>query len=71
LPKQSKIKGGDELASDRQLQMIFRTVSELGIRPEVAKEMMQMMYQVDHSTKLTKQQASSFIQDLMMLKIKP
>lgn len=67
----SKIKGGDEPATDRQLQMIFRTVSELKMRPEVAKEMMQMMYQVDHSTKLTKQQASSFIQDLLLLKTKP
>jgi hypothetical protein len=69
LPKQpSKIKGGDEPASDRQLQMIFRTVSRLGIQPGTAKEMMKMMYQVDHSTKLTKQQASSFIQDLLLLK---
>ncbi|HCO79988.1 hypothetical protein [Bacillus sp. (in: firmicutes)] len=70
LPKPSKIKGGDEPATNKQLQMIFRTVSELGMRPEVAKEMMQMMYQVDHSTKLTKQQASAFIQDLLLLKIK-
>jgi hypothetical protein len=30
--------------------------------------MMQMMYQVDHSTKLTKKQASNFIQDLLQLK---
>ncbi|RBP04962.1 hypothetical protein [Rossellomorea aquimaris] len=64
-------KGGEAPATDKQLQMIFRTVSELNMRPEVAKEMMQMMFQVDHSTKLTKQQASSFIQDLLLLKIKP
>ncbi|MBM7704185.1 hypothetical protein [Metabacillus iocasae] len=64
-------KGGEAPATDKQLLMIFRTVSELNMRPEVAKEMMQMMFQVDHSTKLTKQQASSFIQDLLLLKIKP
>ncbi|WP_368993561.1 hypothetical protein NSQ45_17970 [Caldifermentibacillus hisashii] len=67
LPKPS-IKGGDEPATARQLQMIFRTVAELKMRPETAKEMMKMLYQVDHSTKLTKQQASSFIQDLLLLK---
>lgn len=72
LPKAiSQTKGGDAPATNKQLQMIFRTVSELNMRPEVAKEMMQMMFQVDHSTKLTKQQASSFIQDLLLLKIKP
>jgi hypothetical protein len=74
LPKnisQTKTKGGDAPATNKQLQMIFRAVSELNMRPEVAKEMMQMMFQVDHSTKLTKQQASSFIQDLLLLKIKP
>ncbi|MFZ3591513.1 hypothetical protein ACOI1C_20365 [Bacillus sp. DJP31] len=72
LPKHIiQTKGGDEPATDKQLQMIFRTVSELKMRPEVAKEMMQMMFQVDHSTKLTKQQASSFIQDLLLLKAKP
>lgn len=64
-------KGGEAPATEKQLQMLFRTVSELNMRPEVAKEMMQMMFQVDHSTKLTKQQASSFIQDLLLLKIKP
>jgi hypothetical protein len=64
-------KGGEAPVTDKQLQMIFRTVSELNMRPEVAKEMMKMMFQVDHSTKLTKQQASSFIQDLLLLKIKP
>jgi hypothetical protein len=68
LPKPSTLKGGDEPATKRQLQMIFRTVSELKMRPEVAKEMMKMLYQVDHSTQLTKQQALSFIQDLLLLK---
>lgn len=67
-PKQPSIKRGDELATKYQLQTIFRIVAELNMRPEVAKEMMQMMYQVDHSTKLTKKQASNFIQDLLQLK---
>lgn len=35
---------------------------------EVAKEMMQMKYHVDHNTKLSKKQASDFIQDLLHLK---
>jgi hypothetical protein len=67
-PKLSCIKGGDEPVTKRQLQKIYRTVTELNMRPEVAKEMMQMLYHVDHSTKLTKQQASSFIKDLLQLK---
>ncbi|MGO0715576.1 hypothetical protein P5408_023560 [Bacillus subtilis] len=72
LPKViSQNKGGVAPATNKQLQMIFRTVSELNMRPEVAREMMQMLFQVDHSTKLTKQQASSFIQDLLLLKINP
>jgi hypothetical protein len=68
LPKPQKTKGGDEPATPRQLQMIFRTVTEINMRPETAKEMMKMLYQVDHSTKLSKQQASSFIQDLLLWK---
>ena len=67
-PKQPPIKGGDELATKRQLQTIFRIVAELNMHPEVAKEMMQMTYHVNHSTKLTKKQASDFIQDLLLLK---
>lgn len=67
-PKHPPIKRGDELATKLQLQTIFRVVAELNMRPEVAKEMMQMTYQVDHSTKLTKKQVSDFIQDLLILK---
>ncbi|MTH54119.1 hypothetical protein GKZ89_11935 [Bacillus mangrovi] len=67
-PKQLPIKGADAVATKHQLQTIFRIVAELNMRPEVAKEMMQMMYQVEHSTKLTKKQASNFIQDLLQLK---
>ncbi|TKD67690.1 hypothetical protein [Pseudalkalibacillus hwajinpoensis] len=64
----SQNKGGDEPVTDKQLKMIFKTVYQLKMHPEVAKEMMQMMFHVDHSTKLTKHQASSFIQDLLLLK---
>lgn len=67
-PKQQTIKGGEDLASKRQLQTIFRIVADLNMRPEVAKEMMQMIYHVDHSTMLTKKQASDFIQNLLQLK---
>ncbi|MED3791059.1 hypothetical protein P4571_01190 [Niallia alba] len=66
--KQTTIKRVYSLATKHQLQTIFRIVAELNMRPEVAKEMMQMMYQVDHSTALTKKQASNFIQDLLRLK---
>lgn len=67
-PKLLNSKGGGELATKRQLQTIFLIVADIQMRPETAKEMMQMMYQVDHSTKLTKKQASDFIQDLLALK---
>jgi hypothetical protein len=63
-----KTKEYEEQVTDKQLQMIFRTVTEINMHPAVAKEIMQSMFQVDHSTKLTKKQASSFIQDLLLLK---
>jgi len=71
LPKSASIKGGDEPVTERQLQMIFRTVKEINMLPEVARELMRMQYNVEHSTMLTKQQASSFIQDLLLLKEQP
>jgi hypothetical protein len=43
-PKQSTIKGGEEIATKRQLQTIFRIVTEINMLPEVAKEMIQLMY---------------------------
>lgn len=52
----------------RQLLKIHQIVAELNMRHEVAKEMMQMKYHVDHNTKLSKKQASDFIQDLLHLK---
>ncbi|MFB6466464.1 hypothetical protein ACE38V_06510 [Cytobacillus sp. Hz8] len=65
---QSSIKGGDETITKRQLLKIHQIATDLQIRHEVAKEMMKMKYQVDHSTKLSKKQASDFIQDLLHLK---
>src|SRR5699024_10296594 len=50
-----------------QLQKIHQLAKEMKIRSDVAKEMLQMRYNVDHSTKLNKQQASNFIQDLISL----
>ncbi|MED0667947.1 hypothetical protein [Pseudobacillus badius] len=66
--QQASIKRGDELTTKRQLQTIFRIVAELQMNPEVAKEMMQMSYNIDRSKQLTKKQASHFIQDLLHLK---
>jgi len=67
-PTNSIIKGGGEPVTKRQLHKIYQIVAELNMRHEVAKEMMQMKYHVDHSTKLSKKQASDFIQDLLHLK---
>jgi len=68
IPLLTSHKGGDKAATAKQLQLLFKTVTELKMSPAVAKEMMWMTYQVDRSTKLTRQQASSFIQDLLLLK---
>lgn len=67
-PKQTNNKGGDDLATKVQLQTIFNIVNEIDMPTEVAKEMMKMTYNVNHSTKLTTKQASDFIQDLLHLK---
>ncbi|MDQ1147041.1 hypothetical protein QE429_003868 [Bacillus sp. SORGH_AS 510] len=70
-PKLKKYKEGDDLVTARQLQRIFRTITNLKINPETAKEIMKMNYLVERSTQLTKKQASSFIQDLELLKQVP
>jgi hypothetical protein len=64
----TQIKQNNEPATPKQREMIYRLVAEMNMHPNTAKELMMQMYQVDHSTKLTKQQASSFIQDLLLLK---
>lgn len=60
--------GGDEPVTKHQLLKIHQIVAKLNMRHEVAKKMIQMKYFVDHSTKLSKKQASDFIQDLLHLK---
>ncbi|PMC35511.1 hypothetical protein CJ195_19080 [Bacillus sp. UMB0899] len=67
-PTNTKLKVSDEPATKRQLLNIYQIVAELNMRHEVAKEMMQMKYNVNHSTKLSKKQAFDFIKDLMHLK---
>lgn len=67
-PASSNNKGGDEPVTRRQLLKIHQIVAELNMRHEVAKEMIQMKYRVDHTTKLSKKQATDFIQDLLHLK---
>lgn len=67
-PTKPSTKGDDEPVTKRQLLKIHQIVAELNMRHEVAKEMIRMKYHVDHSTKLSKKQASDFIQDLLHLK---
>jgi hypothetical protein len=67
---EAQIKHNNEPATPKQREMIYRLVAEMNMHPNTVKELMMQMYQVDHSTKLTKQQASSFIQDLLLLKSK-
>jgi hypothetical protein len=67
-PKKGVTKRSDDKVSKRQLQTIFQIVSEVNIHHETAKEMMRSAYHVDHSTQLTKKQASDFIQELLLLK---
>ena len=64
-PKEN-IKGGDVRATDIQLKTIFKLVDDLQIGNNVAKELMQVTYNVDRSTKLSKKQAYDFIQDLLL-----
>ncbi|WNF37185.1 hypothetical protein RJD24_01635 [Bacillaceae bacterium IKA-2] len=70
IPLLTSHKRGDKAATAKQLQLLFKTVTELKMSPAVAKEMMWMTYQVDRSSKLSRPQASSFIQDLLLLKTK-
>ncbi len=66
-PKASNIKGGDLQATRFQLQTIYRLVEELEISNGKAKELMMILYNVNHSTKLSRKQAHDFIQDLLLL----
>lgn len=66
-PKQINIKGVDEQSTKFQLQTIYRLVSEIDISNGEAKELMMILYNVEHSTRLSKKQAHNFIQDLLLL----
>ncbi|MEK5037325.1 hypothetical protein [Sporosarcina sp. FSL K6-3457] len=66
-PKQTNIKGGEEQSTKFQLQTIYHLVSEISISNGEAKELMMILYNVEHSTKLSKKQAHNFIQDLLLL----
>lgn len=67
LPNNNEMKGGEVPITKNQLKKIHQLVKEQGMSPATAKEMMKMMFDVDHSTKLSKIQASSFIEDLLVL----
>lgn len=67
MPKAAELKGGDGTITKRQLKKIHELVKGQGMNPGTAREMMRLMFGVDHSTKLSKTQASSFIQDLLLL----
>ncbi|WP_371068831.1 hypothetical protein [Sediminibacillus sp. JSM 1682029] len=67
MPSNKDIKGGDGTITRRQLTKIHQLVKEQDMNPDTAREMMKMMFNVDHSTKLSKTQASSFIKDLLLL----
>ena len=67
IPREANTKGGDVSLTKRQLYKIHQLVKEQGLKFDVAKELMKMNYDVDHSTQLSKEQASSFIQDLLHL----
>lgn len=67
IPRKANTKGGDGTITKRQLYKIHLLVKQQGLKPDVARELMQMNYYVDHSTQLSKEQASSFIQDLLHL----
>src|SRR5690625_556672 len=67
MPRKINTKGGDGTITKRQLNKIHLLVKEQGLKPDVAKELLKMNYDVDHSTQLSKEQASSLIQDLLHL----
>ena len=67
MPSKANTKGSNGTITKRQLKKIHLLVKEQGLKPDVAKELMRMRYQVDRSTQLSKVQASSFIQDLLHL----
>ena len=57
----------EQPVTKKQLMKIYQLVHELQIEHEVARIMIQTTFQVGHSTKLNKSQASRFIQQLQRI----
>lgn len=57
----------EDMITKKQLTKIYQLVQELQIDHEVAKTMIHTTFQVNHSTKLSKSQASRFIQQLQRI----
>lgn len=57
----------EQPVTKKQLMKIYQLVHELQIEHEVARTMIQTTFQVGHSTKLSKSQASRFIQQLQRI----
>lgn len=57
----------EQPVTKKQLMKIYQLVHELQIEHEVARTMIQTTFQVGHSTKLNKSQASRFIQQLQRI----
>lgn len=67
-PKRQTSNQHADKVTKAQLQMIFNIIDEMNLPTDVAKEIMQISFNVDRSKDLTKSQASDFIQDLLALK---
>lgn len=67
LPIKKLSEAKDEPITKWQLLKIHSLAKELGLNTGTAKNLMKLLFNVDHSTKLTKIQASRFIQDLLLL----
>ena len=65
-PRHTTFKGGDEAITKDQLKQIYQLVKEVKIKPEVVTELIKLMFNVDHSTKLSKGQASQLIHELLI-----
>ncbi len=60
-------KGGDVPITKEQLKKIHQLAKEVEIKPEIVTELMKLMFNVDHSTKLSKIQAAQLIHELLIL----
>ncbi|WP_257351446.1 hypothetical protein [Pseudalkalibacillus decolorationis] len=59
-------KGGDVPITKEQLKKVHQLAKEVKIKPEVVTELMKLLFNVDHSTKLSKKQASQLIHELLI-----